>query len=139
MLQSDGELLAIGEIISDHLLALLELSPVTNADNSWIVALMKRYAKESAQANVSLCEFAVSHQKNAQYIGRLFKKEVGMSFADYVNTVRLEKAANLLAKTERKIIDVAMLSGFQNVSYFNRLFRNKYGLSPSEYRKREKI
>ena len=136
---SAEELFEVGEIAADYLKMLYESAPVLNTEKHWIVSLMKRYAKEHTQGTVSLQEFAVSHKKNAQYIGRLFKNEVGMSFGSYCNTVRLEKAALALIGGNQKIIDVALGCGFSNISHFNRLFKEKYGVSPMEYKIRNTV
>ena len=131
---SEKELLELGEIVADYLSMLYEKGKALADKEHWIVSLLKRYAIEDTCGSVSLKEFALSHQKNAQYIGRLFASEVGMSFSQYVNVVRLQKAANCIAMGKEKMIDVAMGCGFQNVSYFNRVFKEKYGVSPSEYK-----
>lgn len=132
---STNELLEVGEIVADYLKALAKFTPISTHEKHWIVHLMKQYAKENLYGIPSLSEFAVTHQKNAQYIGRLFKNEVGISFNQYCNNVRLEKAASILSRSNEKIINIAIDCGFQNVSYFNRLFQEKFGVSPSEYRK----
>ncbi len=134
-ISSPKDLLEIGEIVADYLKMLFKVSPTLNTDKHWIVSLMKYYAKEHMCRMISLSEFAVSHQKNAQYIGRLFKNEVGISFSEYCNDVRLTKASVCLLQGNEKIIDIALDCGFQSVSYFNRLFLQKYGMSPSKYRK----
>ena len=132
---AEQELFAIGELVADYLKRLYELSTVRVEEKNWIVALMKRYANESGQVAVSLVDFAVSHRKNAQYIGRIFKKETGMSFNQYCNELRLERAEARLTGSDERIIDIALDCGFQNVPYFNRLFLKKYGASPRAYRK----
>jgi AraC-like DNA-binding protein len=58
-----------------------------------------------------------------------------MSFHEYLNNLRLEKAAEKLRMNSAAITDVAMTCGFNNVTYFNRLFRKKYGMSPGQYKK----
>ena len=102
--------------------------------------MFKRYdsmnptIQENLYGIPSLSEFAVTHQKNAQYIGRLFKSETGMSFGEYCNGLRLEKATRLLVDRNKKIIDIATECGFENVTYFNRLFKKRYGVSPMKWR-----
>lgn len=134
-ISSSNELFEIGEIVSDYLKLLFETTPILTAETHWVVSLMKHYAKEHTCGAISLHDFAISHQKNAQYIGRLFKSEAGISFSKYCNELRLKKAAICLSQGNEKIIDIALACGFQNISYFNRLFQEKYGMSPGEYRK----
>ena len=71
---------------------------------------------------------------NPLYLGRLFKKETGSSITDFINAQRLNYAAQLLRETGYSILSVAGRTGFNNVTYFNRLFKHSYGISPKNYR-----
>ena len=95
---------------------------------------MKRYADEQYTENLTLHELGATYRKNEKYLGRLFKHEIGISFSDYVLAKRLKRAEKLLKTTEEKIIEIALECGFNNISYFNRVFKEKNGISPSEYR-----
>ena len=68
------------------------------------------------------------------YFSRIFRGVTGMNYSRWLNTVRLEKATELLADREKTLTEIAMLSGFQSISSFNRVFREEKGMSPSEYR-----
>ena len=70
-----------------------------------------------------------------EYFSRIFKNITGMNYSKWLNTIRLEKAAELLAEEGRSLTEVAMLSGFQSIPSFNRVFREEKGMSPGEYRK----
>ena len=65
----------------------------------------------------------------------LFKKEIGENFSDNVRALLLEKARALLLTTDMAIDDISLAVGYDNTSYFHRLFREYYGLSPKEYRR----
>ncbi|MBR2449624.1 MAG: AraC family transcriptional regulator [Clostridia bacterium] len=69
------------------------------------------------------------------YICRQFKKHVGMTMTDYVNNLRLNYVISQLALTRKNILDISYEAGFHSVSYLNHLFKKKYGVTPSEYRK----
>ncbi len=73
---------------------------------------------------------------NPDYLGKLFKKECGIKFSDYLMKIRIEKAKEILATSgEIKMYEVARRVGFgENVAYFSRVFRKYTGLLPSEYR-----
>ena len=64
---------------------------------------------------------------------KFFKETMGMSFVQYLNDYRLEVAAKLLTTTSDDIINIAINTGFDNLSYFNRCFKKKYGITPGKY------
>lgn len=72
---------------------------------------------------------------NTNYFSQLFKKEVGVGFADYVSNLRMEQAKKLLGETGLKIKDVAGRTGFADPHYFGVWFKDNTGLSPSQFRK----
>ena len=71
---------------------------------------------------------------NKDYFSRIFHSITGMNYNKWLNTVRLEKATELLAEPDISLTEVAMHSGFQSISSFNRVFREDKGMSPREYR-----
>ncbi|MFR2510835.1 MAG: helix-turn-helix domain-containing protein [Lachnospira eligens] len=75
----------------------------------------------------------VSFQPVAFY--EVFKNCTGTSFVTYLNDYRLIIAARILKTTTHPVIIVASDCGFDNISYFNRKFKEKYGVSPREFRK----
>ena len=75
-----------------------------------------------------LCELSVS------YFCKLFKSEIGESFADYLTWVRIEKAIDLLRDPKMKIYEISEEVGYSDVQYFNKVFRDTTGVSPSFYR-----
>ncbi len=68
------------------------------------------------------------------YLSILFKKSTGHNFIDYVITLRVQKARELLSLTDLKVYEVAERSGFHDVKYFGKLFKKMTGYSPLEYR-----
>ena len=64
---------------------------------------------------------------------RFFKKYVGMSCLDYIKSLRLQKAADLLEQQELSITDAAMTAGFSSLSYFYREFKKRYGTTPRQF------
>ncbi len=79
----------------------------------------------------SVCGFSSSH------FMKFFKKAMGTSFIDYLNDYRLSMATRMLISSEDNIIDIAAECGYDNLSYFNRIFKKKYHMTPREYRKHE--
>ncbi len=68
------------------------------------------------------------------YFSRIFKNVTGMNYNKWLNMIRLEKATELLTIDDRTLTEIAMLSGFQSIPSFNRVFRSEKGMTPSEYR-----
>ena len=66
---------------------------------------------------------------------KFFKVNMGTGFTEYLNDYRLTMAARLLKSSDESILMIAEESGFDNLSYFNRIFKRKYGVSPGSYRK----
>ena len=72
--------------------------------------------------------------KSREHLLRSFKKYYGITITDYINNLRVNYASNLLINTNFPIIDICYNSGFQSVSYFNRVFKAKNGISPNAFR-----
>ena len=68
------------------------------------------------------------------YFSRIFKNLTGMNYSKWLNTVRIEKAIELLSQKNMTLTEVAMMSGFQSIPSFNRVFRKDKGMAPGEYR-----
>ena len=84
---------------------------------------------------LSIEDAAVKMDFSQEYFCRFFKKATGMSFTEYVNDYRLEQASGDIERGEKSISDIAADHGFDNDSYFFRLFKKKYGTTPLKYRK----
>lgn len=93
------------------------------------------YVGANFQTNISLSALAEEMFVSTSTLSRFFKKKTGIYFADYVNQVRLEYAAQELGLTEKNVTQIAVDSGFSNLSAFNRVFREMYHMTPSDYRK----
>lgn len=85
-------------------------------------------------SKINLEEIAVQIHVNTSYLSYLFKHEMGLSFTDYINTLRINMAKNLLIKTNMSIIDISMQSGFSDQSYFTKVFKKIESFTPKEYR-----
>lgn len=83
---------------------------------------------------ITIEELAASVDLSKHYFMRFFKKYMGMTCIEYINDYRLNVATNLLLTTSMRITEVAQSIGITNLSYFNRIFKKKYGMTPKEYR-----
>ncbi len=133
--ENAGELFKIAEIVADYLKILAENSPKESGKTHWLASAVRRYADETYTENVTLSEIGKIFCKNEKYIGRLFKREIGVSYNEYVLDKKIRKAERLLLETDEKIIEIALSCGFDNIPYFNRVFLKKNKISPKKFRK----
>ncbi len=68
------------------------------------------------------------------YLNRCMKKFLGVTSTEYINTLRLHHAAELLRSTDKKIVDIAYECGFESVPYFNKIFKEQFVVPPHVYR-----
>ena len=94
-----------------------------------------QYLKTNYMHKLNLDEIAHHVHISPTYLSRIFKRETGSSLVDFLNQIRIEKSRELLLNPEIRLIEVALQSGFESQSYFNRLFRQETGMTPQEYRK----
>lgn len=71
---------------------------------------------------------------NRSYLSTVFAAQIGVNFVDYVNMVKMKRAAFLLKHTKMKIIDIAGVLDYKDMGYFLKRFKAKYGVTPSQYR-----
>ena len=68
------------------------------------------------------------------YLGQLFKAQIGTSFHEYLNTLRLKYACTLLSTSNMSVKEVSFAAGYQSVQYFLYVFKEKLGMTPGEFR-----
>ena len=100
------------------------------------INLIEADIEENYSANISLKSFGEKYYINSAYLGQLFKKQFGFSFKDYLNSVRVRKAAEMMLNTDKKIYEIAGEVGYKNVEYFINRFEEVYGVTPARFRKR---
>ena len=98
---------------------------------------MISYIQQSFTGEISLKEFGEQFHLSEKYVSQYFKEHFHITLSKYVTYLRLEHAKQLLQNSDIPVTEVAMLSGYQNVSYFIRSFKKTYGVSPLKYRKNE--
>ncbi len=103
--------------------------------DSGIVDVIVDYIRKHYEENISRNTLADMVHFSPEYVGKVFKKEMGVSINDYMNSLRIAKAKDLLVFSNYKIIDIALMVGFDNMPYFSSVFKKYEGVSPAEYKK----
>lgn len=98
-----------------------------------VIERTKDYIQEKYAENLSLERVAREAGVSACYLSKLFKKEEGMNFKQYVIKVRMEKAKFLLGAGRMNIGEVARACGYSEASYFCRIFKQYWGMLPKEF------
>jgi AraC-like DNA-binding protein len=96
---------------------------------------MISYIQQNFKEKISLKEFGEQFHLSEKYISRYFKEHFHITLSQYITHLRLEYAKQLLQDTDIPVTEIAMQSGYQNVSYFIRIFKKTYGVSPLKYKK----
>ncbi|MBC9783859.1 response regulator [Heliobacterium chlorum] len=92
----------------------------------------------NCQRNVTLEEVARFVHLSPYYFSRIFKQEKGCNFVDFLTEVRLEKAKKCLSDSDMNLVQIAGQVGYQDSSYFCRVFRKSTGMTPNQYRQQIK-
>ncbi|SHJ18449.1 helix-turn-helix domain-containing protein [Desulfofundulus thermosubterraneus] len=111
----------------------------TNNDHSLeiqVVARARRFMEEHFQEDLSLSEIARRQFISPYYFSRLFKQSTGMTVMEFLTSLRMEKAKELLGKTHQSVSQVAGAVGYVDPNYFSRVFKRYIGMSPTEYRRK---
>lgn len=112
----------------------LHNSPVLNLQ----VERIKKYILLRLTEKITVANIAASLLLSCVYCGAIFKKHTGVTINQYINNIRINKATSLLQTGEFSISEAAYQSGFDDIYYFSKVFKNIMGMPPSEY-KRQKL
>ena len=97
------------------------------------------FIAENFREDIDSADIALSADIHPKYAMTLFKRSTGMSLGEYVSLLRLSYAQALLLDDEVSILQVAMDSGFGSLSAFNKCFRKKAGMTPSEFKRERRL
>ena len=92
------------------------------------------YIEANYTMSITLNELAEHTYVSTYYLSRMFKKELGKNFVEYLNEVRIEKAKLLLKDNKYKTYEVAELVGIQDPHYFSKIFKKYVNMTPTEYK-----
>lgn len=101
-----------------------------------LVDSMKRYMEDHlADDDLDLTRAATSINLSPNYCGKLFKRETGENFSEYLNRIRIERSKILLSGSNKRITEIAFETGYGSLEHFVRVFKGLAGVTPTEYRK----
>lgn len=113
----------------------LLLGPDTASASVNRLAYVAQYINKHLNRVLHIRELADQACMSEPNFYRIFRQTFGMTPVDYINQQRIALASRLLRTTNRCLADISMECGFNNLTYFMKLFRREIGLSPSQYRK----
>ena len=99
---------------------------------------VKFYLTQNFASPVTLEQLAARFEISSANLSRLFRHEFGVGFSRYLTTLRLESAVAMLNSTNLPVSEVALRCGFSTSGYFIRVFRKHFGVTPKDYRRRER-
>lgn len=114
------------------------LSQEQQEGGSAIISRAIKFCKNNLSSDLTLDILAEHVRMNKSYFSYLFKKETGENFWRYVTNLKLEKAKELLMETNLKSYEIAAMVGYRNASHFGKVFKEYIGLTPSEFKEKNR-
>lgn len=136
---TERECKCVANVIESYIRLLVATYPKENKCIDSVVENLKNYLLANLEYPFDTERLAVKFHYNPKYLGRLFKKETGISLSEYVNVNRVERAKSYLSQGKDSVIEIAYKTGYENIAYFNRVFKKHVGVSPTEFRKNFQI
>lgn len=121
------------ELPKAYMESLLRL-PVNEQTDNLIVRKSKELVDRHLLEDITLAKIAAEIHVSTGHLSRVFLKEVGENFSEYVIRNKLEYAQKLLRESNKKVYEIAADLGYTNPHYFSKLFKERIGVTPLEYR-----
>lgn len=121
--------------LSDALNSLMhELFSFADAKHANLLHRCVQYISEHYSEPITLTQMAEEVYLTPSYLCRVFKKETGLTFNEYLNRVRINKAKELLRNRDLRLTDISLMVGYEDQSYFTKVFKRLTGTLPRAYR-----
>lgn len=134
-LERAGSMESVDETLNQALHSFIGYSfDFVQVDHSNTIYRVMEYIKSNYSRKITLEQIAACACLSSSHISGLFKKETGITVSAYITHVRIEKSKLLLRRPELTIAEIAAMCGFEDQSYFTRVFKTQTGLSPRKYR-----
>ncbi|WP_187355520.1 response regulator transcription factor [Paenibacillus tengchongensis] len=108
----------------------------TKLCNTELVRFIHTYISEHLGDTLSLDDLGKAVHLHPVYLSKLYKQETGENLSGYITLKRLERAARLLTESRLHVLDIAQLVGYRKPQYFIKLFKEQYGTTPYQYRRK---
>lgn len=115
----------------------LPIIQTDTSDNESNIKALLQYVDDHFREDISREQLSVMFFFDPDYITKIFRRETGMSYKNYVIEKRLSLAKELLLESDYPIHDISQYVGYDNYSYFTRLFKKCFGVTPIEFRGRQ--
>ncbi len=123
----------VGKILPE-----IKLKPLIKSDNTSLKNILN-YCQQNFKGDITLDKISEEMHLSKYYISRLLNQKLDIGFNDYINTLRINYACDLLLETDKKIADISEDTGFGSIRSFNRSFSKIMNMTPLQYREMQKI
>ena len=112
--------------------------PITSADAIFIQKALQIIEKHISESSFSVESFSKELGISTQHLYRKLKGLTGESTNDFIRSIRLKRAVQLLISTQKSVSEISFEIGFNDTKYFSKVFKDIFGMNPTEYRNSEK-
>ncbi len=130
---------AIDEFLLSRIREMLEESRKDESNHPVILRVTRLIWQEYGRSDLSVKQLADSVYLTPTYLSALFKRKTGKTIGEYITSVRMEKAKELLRDPQFKLYHVSEQVGYEDPGYFAKIFKKQTGATPSEYREKNLI
>ncbi|SKC66184.1 response regulator transcription factor [Maledivibacter halophilus] len=126
-------------ILEKVILSSIDRLSYLNSQDNYIIKKVTRYIELNYDNQIKLNDLAELAHVNSSYLSRLIKQETGSTLTEIIAKTRIEKAKDLLSLGNMKTYEIAIKVGIEDPAYFSQVFKKYTGLSPSEFKKIDKL
>lgn len=126
----------LSELCKEHLMSVANIKEIQSVKYLEKMREVNDYILQNYHRDLGIEEVAQVFSYNTSYFSRFYKKFMGITFTEYLHSIRLEAAYKELRDTDATILDIAYNSGFSTVKSFYNVFKKNYELSPQQYRQK---
>lgn len=129
-----GNVLELRDWLIDFVIEAISLMEQISRQSKKVeIVNAQKYVQLQLGKKITLEEVADHLHLNPSYFSRLFKKETGENFIEYVKRMKMEKAKELLNDSDKTVDSIAQILGYDNKGYFVKLFKQHFGVIPSRF------